>query len=84
MKLFEFDQEDLQTGFYDPAQDKQTARNLADTRRPRVTLRKINRLKKMRALKKLEDLKRQDLLQVMYGGSSTGDDAGGMGGGMGF
>jgi hypothetical protein len=83
MKLFEFDQDDLQTGFYDPAEDKLTARNLSDTRRPQVTLRKINKLKKMRALKKLEDLKRQDLLQIMYGGPANGGDDGGLGGGVG-
>lgn len=85
MKLFEFDEEDLTTAFYDPAADKQTRRDLSDTRKPRLTLRCINKLKKMRALKKLEDLQQQDLLQIMYGGAGdSGDAGGGMGGGMGF
>jgi hypothetical protein len=81
MKLFELEEADLDTAVYDPSKDKATARELGDTRKARVTLRKINRLKKMRALKQLEKLKRQDLLAVMYG-TPEGDE-GGMGGGMG-
>lgn len=77
MKLFELAEEDLETAIYDPAQDQVTARELGQTRRARVTLRKINRLKKMRALKQLEKLKRQDLLAAMYGTPEGGDEGGG-------
>ena len=59
--------EELSTGFYDPAEDRYTRRELSDTRKPKLTLRDLNRLKKMRALKQLEQLQRQDILGVMYG-----------------
>jgi len=66
MKLFELEDNDVLTGYYDPAEDELNIRHTTDTRKPLLTLRHINRLKKMRALKKLEDLKRQDLLGVLY------------------
>lgn len=81
MKLFELDQGDVSTGYYDPAADKHTARKLGDTRKPKLTLRMINKLKKMRALNQLENLKRQDLLAVMYGVPEEDPNAmGGLGG----
>lgn len=67
MKLLEFTRPDIATGFYDPAEDRMERRVPSDTRKPVITLRKINRLKKMRALKTLERIKRQDVLAVMYG-----------------
>lgn len=81
MKLFEFDSDDLQTAYYDPATDELQKRHLADTRKPVLTLRHLNRLKKVRALQNLESVKRQDLLAIMYG--APADDSGGMGMGMG-
>ncbi len=79
MKIYEFDQRDVETGYYDPSKDDMQKRNLDDTRKPLLTLAILNRLKRMRALKKLEALKRQDLLSVMYAAPEA--DAGG---GMGF
>ncbi len=79
MKLFELEAKDVETGYYDPSQDEFTKRKMGDTRRPRVTLRKVNKMKKMRALKKMENLKRKDLLGVIY---AAPDEA--AGGGMGF
>jgi hypothetical protein len=67
MKLFELDASDVSNGYYDVNQDDVNTRKLGDSRKPVLTLRKINRLKKMRALRQLDDLKRQDLLAVMYG-----------------
>lgn len=81
MKLIEFAEQDLATGFYDPAEDKINQRHLGDTRKPKLTLRHLNRLKKMRALKQLEALKREDVLTIMYG--ATDDQGGGFGGGGG-
>lgn len=82
MRLNEFlEQNDLETGYYDPAEDKVNKRELNDTRKPILTLKHLNRLKKMRALRMLEKLKREDLLAIMYG--APADDSGGMGG-MGF
>lgn len=75
MKLTEFVKPEEAT-MYDPNSDKLGQRHRDDTRKEKLTLKKLNHLKKMRALKKLEALKRQDTLKVMYG-----DDAGD--GGMG-
>lgn len=79
MKIFEFDQQSVETGYYDPAEDKFNQRSLTDTRKEVLTLADLNRLKRMRALRKLEKLKRQDLLGVMYAAPS-GDGGGGFGG----
>ena len=77
MKLFEFEESEISTGYYDPAEDSVEARKLDDTRKPTLRLRDLNRLKKMRALQHMERLEREDLLAVMYG--APADD--GMGGG---
>lgn len=80
MKLFEFDEREMSTGYYDPSQDKVEQRKLDDTRKPILRLVDLNRLKKMRALQQLERLEREDLLAIMY--AAPADDSG-MGGGMG-
>lgn len=67
-------------GYYDVNKDKMSNRRVDDTRKPKLTLAKINRLKKMRAQDRLLAHKRQDLLSVMYG--DDGDQGGG--GGFGF
>lgn len=63
------DQEDEDNGNsrYDPSEDAITHANLDDTRKPRLTLRMINRLKKIRSTKNLEMAKKQELLGIMYG-----------------
>jgi hypothetical protein len=78
MKILEFDQESIQTGYYDPSKDEINTYHLDDTRKPVLTLAALNRLKRMRALRKLETLKRQDLLQVMYSSPDEGAGPGGM------
>lgn len=81
MKLIEFlDQQDYQTGYYDPSQDSANTANVNDTRKPVLSLRHLNRLKRLRALRGLENLKRGDLLGVMYG---IPDESQGMGMGPG-
>jgi|HigsolmetaAR202D_1030399.scaffolds.fasta_scaffold00633_6 hypothetical protein len=82
MRLLEFTDEVVATGHYDPAEDRMNTRNLGDTRKPVLTLRKLNKLKKMRAVRQLEALKRQDLMAVMYGDADS--DRGRMGGGFSF
>jgi len=82
MRLLELASEDAATAIYDPAEDRLNRRSLSDTRKPKLTLRQVNRLKKIRALRRLEDLKRQDLLGLIY---AVPDEGGGAGGGvMGF
>ncbi len=51
------------------------------TRRPKLTLKRVNRLKRLRALRKLEALKQEDLWGVMY--ATPDETAGGIGGGIG-
>lgn len=77
MKLFELEQQDFETGYYDPAEDKVEIRLPTDTRKPLLTLKHLNRLKKMRAVQKLENLKRQDLLKIMYGQPPAEEGGGG-------
>ena len=79
MKLFELENNDVLSGYYDPADDTLNTRHPDQTRHPRLFLRHLNRLKKMRALKKLKDLQRQDLLGIIY---ATPDEQ--SGGGMSF
>lgn len=79
MKLTEFlDQQDIDTAIYDPSQDEVGVRTPQDQRKPKLSLRHLNRLKKVRALRKLENLKREDLLGIMYAAPDEAD-AGGMG-----
>lgn len=73
MKIFEFD---AQVGRYNPNADQISMANITDTRKSRLTLRDLNKLKKLRALRRLESLKQQDIISLIYGGSSEdgGDD----------
>lgn len=66
--------EDTDLGRYDPSEDKFSRQNAGDTRKPRLTLRKINRLKKIRATKDLENAKQENLLGIMYGLDANSDD----------
>jgi len=82
VKLYELNAKEIETGYYDPNEDKIGQHHPGKSRSNRLFLRDLNRLKKMRALKKLERLKREDLLGVMY--SDEGSEAGGFGGPPGF
>jgi hypothetical protein len=70
------DQEDEDNGNnrYDPSKDSFSRQELDDTRKPKLTLKQINRLKKIRSTKNLEMAKKQELLGIMYGQGSGGDD----------
>lgn len=75
MKLFELN-DSMAKGFYDPTSDEVSAAQIESTRKPRLTLKDLNRLKKLRAFRKLQDLKRQDHLATIYG--QADDDGGGI------
>jgi hypothetical protein len=60
------------SGFYDPNQDAIMGHSLGDTRKPKLTLRMVNRLKKIRSTKNLEMAKKQNLLGIMYGLAGAG------------
>ena len=68
--------EDRDIGYYNPEEDDLSRASFGDTRKPKLTLRHLNRLKKIRATRKLENAKHQELLDVMY---SVSDDEGGEG-----
>lgn len=52
---------------YDPSEDIGNRREYADTRKPKLTLRHINKLRKMREAKKLDMVEREKFWAVMYG-----------------
>lgn len=68
---------------YDLAADRLNTRHVSDTRKPKLTLRHLNRLRQLRALQRLETMKRADLLGVMYAPAEP-EPGGPGGGGMGF
>lgn len=51
---------------YDPAEDRLNKRS-DDTRKPKLTLKHLNKLRKMREFKKLDMKEREDFWQVIYG-----------------
>lgn len=54
-------------GRYDANQDQVEKTHFGDTRKPKITLKMLNRLKMIRAAKKVEILQKQNLLGIMYG-----------------
>lgn len=62
MKAFE-----LQSGFYNPANDKVSQSQMHDTRKPRLTLVHLVKLRNMRIQKQLENLQKKDFLELIYG-----------------
>lgn len=52
---------------YFPESDKSNRYELNDTRRPRLTLRHLNKLRKIKELKKLEMSAHKQFVQDMYG-----------------
>lgn len=65
--------------YVDLANDKQEQFKLSDTRKPKFTLRHLNKLKKMRAAEDLERMMRMDTLEIIYGASEAEGAGGGLG-----
>lgn len=57
---------------YWPEDDKFNQAELGDTRRPRLTLRHLNKLRKIQELKKLEMMAHKDFVKTMYGTPEEG------------
>lgn len=55
------------TEFYNPAEDNLTKYDYDDTRRPRLTLKKISKLRKMRDTQRVDTKSYLDFLPTMYG-----------------
>lgn len=56
----------LDAAYYSPELDTYGQAQLDDTRKPRLTLKHLNKLKKMRAARDIENLARRDTLQLLY------------------
>lgn len=69
---------EIEAKYYDASEDKLQQAQVSDTRKPRLTLRNLNKLKKMRAAQDLENAMREDTLEIIYG--APAEEAGGMGG----
>ena len=60
--------------YYEPELDDYSVAELEDTRRPRLTLRHLNKLRKVRELRKMEQATHKEFVKTMYGSS---DEEGG-------
>lgn len=65
----------LKEGFIDPDEDSYMKADPDDARKPKLTLRQLNKLKKIRATNDLENSKKVSLLGAMYG-APEGEDEG--------
>lgn len=61
---------------YSPEEDEVSGPDIESTRKPKLTLKMINRLKKIRSTKNLEMTRKQELLGIMYGlnGVNAGEE----------
>lgn len=69
---------EIEAEYYDAGSDKLQQAQVSDTRKPRLTLRNLNKLKKMRAAQDLENAMREDALEIIYG--APAEESGGIGG----
>lgn len=65
---------DILNEYYDPELDDHSKAELTDTRRPRLTLRHLNKLRKVRELRRMEKSTHKTFVQKMYG--SSGEEGG--------
>lgn len=54
------------SGLYDPAMDKATQEEYDDTRRPRLTLRKLNKMRKSKDMARLDREQHLKFIPIMY------------------
>lgn len=72
MTLSELFESPVQQGMYD-AEEDQRRYSMDDTRKPKVTLRQLNKLRKYREFRKVQDEERNDVVSTVY---AVPDDAG--------
>jgi hypothetical protein len=76
-ELFEYiDKNDTHQGFYDPKDDQAGQRHIDDTHKPKLTLRRLNKLRHIRAARTVENIKRRKLFGVIYGQPKEGGGGG--------
>ena len=71
---------EIDMGYQDVGRDVQQQAHFHDTRKPRMTLKTLNRLKKMRTAQDLENHMRMDTLEIIYGAPEEEAQMGGLGG----
>jgi hypothetical protein len=71
MKLTEMFQSDFGENPQETEKDKIATKFLSDTRKPKITLAKLNQLRKLREFKKFQKMKRTSLINIMYGKPSA-------------
>lgn len=71
--------DELNPSYIDNDDDKIMQRQMYNSRKPRITLRILNKLKTMRAAKDLENLIRADFMQTLYGAADEQQPGGGIG-----
>ena len=71
--------DELKPEFRNNNADKVMQRHIHDSRKPKITLRVLNKLKTMRAAKDLENLIRADFMQTLYGAPEEDAGPGGPG-----
>lgn len=59
---------------YSPEDDSISGISIEDERKPKLTLKMLNRLKKIRSTKNLEMSKKQELLGIMYGNGGADEE----------
>ena len=62
------------TEHYEPGDDQMNQASLTDTRRPRLTLRHLNKLRKITELKKLESESHAEFVRTMYAEPDEGGE----------
>ena len=61
---------------YEPNDDKMNQASMSDTRRPKLTLRHLNKLRKIQELKKLESESHAEFVRTMYADPEEGGEPG--------
>lgn len=56
--------------------DEHATLKLGDTRKPCITLGKLNNLRKLREFKRFQEMKRDSTVATMYGGGGSDDGMG--------
>ncbi len=67
MKMNEIINEADMENILSPEDDTYDTIEMDDTRKPKITLKIVNKLKKIRSVKRLGDARRNDLLDAIYG-----------------
>lgn len=52
--------------FYEPKNDQETLRSKEDTRKPKLTLKELNKLRKVREIARAEQIEHNKFVKVMY------------------